>query len=141
MLIYPHTGRSDIGKTVVPGVGSFLGTGGLGSVGLFLDHVGSYVPICLVKLSEIQREVEEILGNSELDGSAVPVGFRDADEVPASTDGAGGLVVDLKNWPAVMEILRREVMSVATCGSTPCGDLKRLQARRPRPQGVLHRHG
>ena len=31
MRIYPHTGRSDIGKTVVPGVGSFLGTGGLGS--------------------------------------------------------------------------------------------------------------
>ena len=95
MLICPHTGRSDIGKTVVPGVGSFLGTGGLGSFGLFLDHVGSYVLIRLVKLSEIQREVEEIIGNSELDGAAfrremeAPVGFRDDDEAPAG-------VVDLK---------------------------------------------
>ena len=89
MLICPHTGRSDIGKTVVPGVGSFLGTGGLGSFGLFLDHVGSYVPIRLVKLSEIQREVEEIIGNSEPDGAAVPVGFRDDDEAPAG-------LVDLK---------------------------------------------
>ena len=61
-----------------------------------MDHVGSYVPIRLVKLSEIQREVEEILGNSELDGAAVPVGFRNADDVPAGTDGSGGLVVDLK---------------------------------------------
>ena len=95
MLIYPHTGRSDIGKSVVPGVGSFLGTGWLGSFGLFLDHVGSYVPIRLVKLSEIQRDVEEIIGTSGIDGvafreeMAAPVGFRDDDDAPAN-------VADLK---------------------------------------------
>ena len=66
-----------------------MGTGGLEGFGLFLDHVGSYIRIRLVKLSEIQREVEEILGNSELDGAAVLVGFRDDDEAPAG-------VVDLK---------------------------------------------
>ena len=72
----------------------FLNWGG-GDCSLFLDHVGSYVPIRLVKLSEIQREVEEIIGNSDLDGAAfsqemeAPVGFRDNDDAPAN-------VVDLK---------------------------------------------
>ena len=62
MIIYPHTHRSDIGKTVVPGPGSFLGNGGLGSVGLYLSSAGKFCPVRLVKLGDIPREVADILG-------------------------------------------------------------------------------
>ena len=124
MIIYPHTHRSDIGKTVVPGPGSFLGNGGLGSFGLYLSSAGKFVPVRLVKLADIPREVADILGNEDLDGSAVPVGFRDSDGAPGGTED------DMrKSWGPVVDL--KKLAGAADGDVTPRDDVWRHAVRRP----------
>ena len=76
-IVYSPAGVKEIGKTVVPGPGSYISGAGTGSMGLYLDHRGRYLPVRLLQLGDIQAEVERLVGNRLMDGEQVPVGFGD----------------------------------------------------------------